>query len=49
MLNEIELSYWHALNIANNELWLKQPKLVYEELLTNALFAKVHCNPNEEA
>lgn len=49
MMNEFELSYWHALNISNEKTWQKSPKEVLEQLLSNALFTKCHCNPPEEA
>lgn len=43
------MSYWHALNIARDELWQQEPKQVMEQLLINALFAKSHCVAEEEA
>lgn len=49
MMNEFELSYWHSLNISNDQMWHKSPKEVMEQLLLNALFTKCHCNPPEEA
>jgi hypothetical protein len=49
LMNEVEMAYWHALNIARDELWQQQPKAVMEQLLINALFAKSHCVSEEEA
>ena len=26
LMNEIEIAYWHALNLADNSIWNKEPK-----------------------
>lgn len=46
MLNEIELSYWHALNIEDPTIWEDQTG-VLDHLLQNAVAAKCLCNPPE--
>ena len=43
-MNEFEIAYWHALNIAKPEIWFAKPSKVIESMLQNALFVKVNCN-----
>jgi hypothetical protein len=49
MTSELEIAYWHALNVAKPEIWFSTPAKVIEQLLQNALFVKLHCNEKEEA
>jgi len=48
-MNEFEIAYWHALNIAKPEIWFAKPSKVIESMLQNALFVKVNCNQPAEA
>lgn len=49
MTSELEIAYWHALNIARPEIWVLSPSKVIEQLLKNALFVKLQCNNKDEA
>lgn len=49
MTSELEIAYWHALNIAKPEIWFLSPEKVIEQLFQNALFVKLNCNQKEEA
>ena len=45
LMNEIQISYWHALNMSRPSLWSQKPAVVVDRLLVNGLFAKVNtCN-----
>ena len=46
LMNEIQLCYWHAINISRPSIWQQKPAVVVERLLINALFAKINtCAP----
>jgi len=44
MLDEFEIAYWHALNIAMPNIWTEKPTVIIQFLLSNALFVKMNCN-----
>jgi hypothetical protein len=33
MMSELEVAYWHAINISKQELWIQEPTKVIEALL----------------
>ena len=46
-MNEIQMSYWHALNMSRPTIWQQKPQVVIDRLLVNGLFAKINtCNPD---
>jgi hypothetical protein len=49
MFNEIELAYWHAINMSSEELFVMSSSKIQKGLMQNALFAKTHCNCAEDA
>ena len=42
LMNEIQVCYWHALNISRQSIWGQKPAVVVDRLLVNALFAKIN-------
>ena len=49
LMNEIQICYWHALNMSRPNIWTQRPMIVIEKLLINALFAKINSSHQEEA
>ena len=48
LMNEIQLCYWHALNISRDTIWKQKPAVVVDRLLVNALFSKINtCDPEQ--
>lgn len=48
LMNEIQVCYWHALNISRPNIWNNKPPVVVDRLLVNALFAKINtCDPEQ--
>lgn len=43
-MTEIEVSYWHMLNLARPAYFRLDPAIFIEKMLITALFAKNHCN-----
>jgi len=42
LMNEIEVCYWHGLNLSRPQMWADKPSVVVEKLLVHALFAKMN-------
>ena len=42
LMNEIQISYWHALNMSRPKIWSQKPAVVVDRLLVNGLFAKIN-------
>lgn len=42
LMNEIQVCYWHALNVSRASIWKKKPEIAVERLLVNALFTKIN-------
>ena len=42
LMNEIQISYWHALNMSRASIWSQKPAVVVDRLLVNGLFAKIN-------
>lgn len=49
LMNEIQLCYWHALNVSRSNIWQLKPAVVAERLLINALFAKINTCDKEQS
>lgn len=48
-MNEIQIAYWHALNISRSSIWQQTPAVAIERLLVNALFAKINTSTKEDS
>ena len=48
-MNEIQIAYWHALNMSRPNIWKDKPAIVVERLLINALFAKINTSTPRQA
>ena len=48
-MNEIQICFWHALNMSKPDIWTQRPMIVIEKLLINALFAKINSSHPSEA
>ena len=40
-MNEIQMTFWHTLNMADPELWLKPFEQIIDHFLINGLFVKI--------
>ena len=49
LMNEMEICYWHTLNLSNEDLWSRKPNQVLQKIQANALFAKVNSTNSEQA
>ena len=49
LMNEVEVCYWHGLNLSRPQMWQEKPHIVIEKLLVHALFAKMNCSSAKHA
>ena len=49
LMNEIEVCYWHGLNLSRPNMWQERPSIVIEKLLVHALFAKMNSTDKKHA
>jgi hypothetical protein len=49
LMNEVEVCYWHTLNMSRTSIWNEKPNIVIEKLLVYALFAKMNSSSVENA
>ena len=49
LMNEVEICFWHTLNLSRPQIWNEKPTIVIEKLLVFALFAKMNSSSPQHA